>query len=258
MPDPGFRSPLVDFFFRGEVAHDVRLLTARGGLAPGPLEQLALLMLLSDDQDPEIASNALAILDGVPVDTLAGLLARPEATPEMRGFFAARGIQPAAVAAPDSDEPLVPPPADAAAATASAEGEGKEKPLSSLPVTDRIKLAMRGTREQRAHLIRDANRLVAAAVLSSPKLTDMEVEGFARMGNVSDEVLRIIGTNRNWTKNYSVVSSLVKNPKTPPAISLRFLLRLAERDLKFITFDRNVPEPLRQAARKALTKAKHG
>lgn len=255
MPDPGFRSPLVDFFFRGEVAHDVRLLTARGGLAPGPLEQLALLVLLSDDQDPEIASNALAMLDAIPVDTLAGLLARPEATPEMRGFFAARGIQPAAVAAPDSDEPLVPPPPEAAE---SAEGEGKAKPLSSLSVTDRIKLAMRGTREQRAHLIRDANRLVAAAVLSSPKLTDMEVEGFARMGNVSDEVLRIIGTNRNWTKNYSVVSSLVKNPKTPPAISLRFLPRLAERDLKVISFDRNVPEPLRQAARKALTKAKHG
>ena len=80
-----------------------------------------------------------------------------------------------------------------------------------------MKLAMKGTREQRAQLVRDANRMVAAAVLSSPKLTESEVEAFTKMGNVSEDVLRIIGTNRTWLKNYSVTLGLVKNPKTPPA-----------------------------------------
>ena len=81
-------------------------------------------------------------------------------------------------------------------------------------------LAPRGTREERTVLIRDPNRLVAAAVLSSPKLTENEVEGIARMANVGEEVLRIIGNNRGWMKSYTVAANLVRNPKTPPAISL--------------------------------------
>jgi hypothetical protein len=256
MPDPGYRSPLVDFFFRGEVARDIRLLAARGVLAPAPLEQLALLVLLSDDQDAEIAATALATLAGIPEGAVAGFLGRAGVTPEMRAFFAARGVQPAAVAAPDDDEPLVPVPAEGP--ELSADADEQHRALSALSVTGRIKLAMRGTREQRATLIRDSNRLVAAAVLSSPKLTDSEVERFARMANVSEEVLRIIGTNRNWIKNYSIFSSLVRNPKTPPALSLRFVQRLVEKDLKLVTMDRNVPELLRLAARKLLTKSKHG
>ena len=65
--------------------------------------------------------------------------------------------------------------------------------MSTLPIAERLKLASKGTREQRAQLIRDSNRMVATAVLTSPKLTESEVEAFAKMGNVSEDVLRIIG-----------------------------------------------------------------
>ena len=60
-----------------------------------------------------------------------------------------------------------------------------------------MKLAMKRTREQRAVLVRDPNKLVSSAVMSNPKLTDAEIEGFARMTNVSEEVLRLIGRNRS-------------------------------------------------------------
>src|SRR5690606_5251984 len=101
--------------------------------------------------------------------------------------------------------------------------EAAEKHISLLSVMEKMKLAMRGTREQRAVLIRDPNRIVAAAVLSSPKLTETEVESFARMANVAEEVLRVIGSNRQWTKNYGVVAGLVRNPKTPLSISMNLL-----------------------------------
>jgi hypothetical protein len=120
---------------------------------------------------------------------------------------------------------------------------------------ERRKLALRGTREQRAALIRDPNKLVAAAVLSSPKLTESEVESFARMGNVSEEVLRIIGRTRAWMKNYAIMSALARNSKTPPAISLRLVPQLNARDIKMLSVDRNVPEALRIAARKFLVAA---
>jgi len=137
---------------------------------------------------------------------------------------------------------------------AKPEKKAEPKLLAGLPIKRKIKLASKGTREQRAQLIRDPNKLVAAAVLASPKLTDAEVEAFSKMANVSEEVLRVIGNNRTWLKNYGVVLGLVKNPKSPPAISMQLLPRVNERDMKMLAVDRNVPEGLRLAARKFIVK----
>ena len=254
--DPGLRSPLVDFFRRGEVARDVRLLAAQGALAPRAQEQLALLVLLSDDPDPEIARATAQTLAALPVEAVRAFLARSDTPAEMRAFFAGRGIEPAegAVVELDVEEPLVDTLTDIPEEPGAADPE--HKVLSSLSVLDRMKLAIKGTREQRAVLVRDANKLVAAAVLSSPKVNESEIEAFTKMGNVSEDVLRIIGSNRAWTKNYGIILGLCKHPKTPPAISMAFVQRLNEKDLKFLTTDRNAKEGLRLLAKKMLSKGK--
>jgi hypothetical protein len=257
--DPGYRSPLLDFFRRGEVAHDVRLLAAQGALAPRAQEQLALLVLLADDPDPDIARATAQTLDLLPAEAVRRFLCRADATPEMRQFFAGRGIEVAPEdiksAAPDADDPLVETPTELPQVEEEP-GEPEPKNLSSLPVLERMKLAMKGTREQRAVLVRDSNKLVSAAVLSSPKVNESEIETFTKMGNVSEDVLRIIGQNRSWTKNYGVILGLCRHPKTPPAIAMNFVQRLNERDLKALSIDRNAKEGLRLLARKMLTKGK--
>ena len=258
--DPGLRTPLIDFFRRGEVASDVRLTAAQGALAPRALEQLALLVLLHDDPDPEIARATSLTLDTLPYEAVRNFLARPDVPDEMRQFFAARGIEadPDAVAPPamDFDEPLL----DNLLLSDMPEEPGPSDPehkqLSSLSVLERMKLAMKGTREQRSVLVRDSNKLVAAAVLSSPKVNEAEIEAFTKMGNVSEDVLRIIGTNRAWTKNYGVILGLCKHPKTPPALAMSFVQRLNEKDLKALTTDRNAKEGLRLLAKKMITKGK--
>jgi hypothetical protein len=111
---------------------------------------------------------------------------------------------------------------------------------------------MKGSREERAILIRDPNKLISTAVLSSPKLTDSEVESYAKNAAVSEEVLRIIGNNRGWVKNYLIAAALTKNPKTPLAMSLTLLNRLNDREVKSLSIDRNIPEPLRLAAKKRV------
>ena len=257
--EPGFRSPLIDFFRRGEVAGDVRLMAAQGALAPRAHEQLALLILLSDDPDSLIAASANATLDKLPVEPLQAFLARSDVPGQMREFFVTRGVTPGTLASADASEPLVDAAADGAAEIApEAEAEDEDaagsQGLSGLSIVQRMKLAMKGTKAQRSRLIRDSNKLVAAAVLSSPKLTDSEVEAFAKMANVTEEVLRAIAMNRSWLKNYGVVSGLTRNPKTPPAISMQLVQRLNERDLKMLAMDRNVPEAVRLAARKFLRK----
>jgi hypothetical protein len=250
--DPGLRTPLVDFFRRGEVARDVRLLAAQGAFAPRALDQLALLLILKDDSDPEIAAEAAHTIGRLPRPVLEAFLGRADVPGEMRQHFVAQGFTPGGPVG-DADAPLIDtaePDAEAETAAEGADEESVSKRVTGLGVMERMKLATRGTREQRAALIRDPNRLVAAAVLSSPKLTESEVEQFAKMANVAEDVLRVIGTNRAWTKNYGVVAGLVRNPKTPLAISMTLLQRVNDRDVKMLAIDRNIPEPLRIAARK--------
>jgi hypothetical protein len=121
-----------------------------------------------------------------------------------------------------------------------------------LTTSEKVLTALKGSREERAVLVRDPNRLVSAAVLGSPRMTDGEVETFAGMRNVSDEVLRQIGNNREWTKRYGVVANLVKNPRTPLAVSLGLVSRLNPRDIKSVAVDRNVPEVIRRQAQKFI------
>jgi hypothetical protein len=127
--------------------------------------------------------------------------------------------------------------------------------LFTLTTGKKVKAALTEDAQARSFLIRDPNRLVALAVLGSPKVTDAEIEQFASMKNVSDEVLRRIGTNRDWTKKYSVINSLVKNPRTPLPIAMGFVARLQPRDIKAIAVDRNVPEAIRKSAQR-FVKAK--
>jgi len=119
-----------------------------------------------------------------------------------------------------------------------------------LNTAEKIITALKGSREERAILVRDANRLVSTSVLGSPRLTEAEIESFAGMKSLSDEMLRIIGNHREWTKRYQVVANLVKNPKTPIGISLGLVSRLNPRDIKGLTVDRNVPEVVRKHAQK--------
>jgi hypothetical protein len=122
--------------------------------------------------------------------------------------------------------------------------------LAKMTVAQRVQFAMKGGSEARRTLIRDNNKVVQRAVLQSPRLTDQEVEAFASMSSLTDEILRLIANNRNFRKNYTVVRNLVNNPKTPLDISLHMLPILNAIDLKRLTTNKNVPETLRTTANK--------
>lgn len=254
--EPGLRTPLLDFFRRGEVARDVRMLAAQGAIAPRPLEQLGLLMLLSSDHDSEIRGTAEATIATIPDDLLSGFIARSDVPADMREFFVKRGVVPSATPLPDFEEPIL----DADASDYGPEAANEDdkasilQKLAAMAVPDKVKAAMKGTREMRAVLIRDSNKLVALAVLSSPKVTDAEVESFAKMGSVGEDVLRVIGHTRAWVKNYGVVHALVKNAKTPLAVSLTLLQRVNDADLRRLLTDRNIPDALRTAVKKKIQK----
>jgi hypothetical protein len=122
--------------------------------------------------------------------------------------------------------------------------------LATMTVAQRVQFAIKGGSEARRTLIRDSNKVVQRAVLQSPRLTDQEVEAFAAMSSLTDEILRLIAKNRNFRKNYVVVRNLMNNPKTPLDVSLHMLPMLNPLDLKRLCTNKNIPETLRTTANK--------
>lgn len=265
---------MLEFFKRGQAARDVRLMAAQGIVEAPAAELLSILVLLTSDTDDEIRRTAGETLGRLPIDAIRVYLASPIVTDEVRAWFQQREAA-AHAPAPVADLAAAAPangtdgangtnggenaaPSDDAIDPDLLDDDGKTdrdsilQKLTKMSFSERLKAANKGSREVRAILIRDPSKMIAMAVLTSPKLTEQEVEAFARMGNVSEDVLRYIGSKRQWMKNYGVVLALVKNSKTPLGLSLNIMNRLNDRDLQGLSTDRNVPEPLRVAARKKV------
>jgi hypothetical protein len=117
-----------------------------------------------------------------------------------------------------------------------------------MTVKDRVKLAMKGDREARGILIRDSNKVVATGVIHNPRITDHEIENISAMRQVSEEVLRLIGNNRQWARSYPIIHNLARNPRTPMATAVQILTRIRTKDLKSIALNRNVSEAVRRQA----------
>ena len=138
--------------------------------------------------------------------------------------------------------------AKAAAAVMESRRDSVLQKIAKLDIRGRITLAMRGTKEDRSILIRDSTKLVAIAVLDSPKISDGEVEKFALQKNVLEAVLRAIPMKRKFAKNYNITRNLVQNPRTPLDLSLGLIKNLLVHDLKNLSGNKEVSDTIRKTA----------
>ena len=136
--------------------------------------------------------------------------------------------------------------------------EGKRLTLAQrvmkMSIAEKIKLATKGNKEARSYLLRDSNKLVAVAVIRSPKITDGEVLAVANNRAALDDVLRVVCNNREWLKDYRVKVALTKNPKVPLPVAMKFLPQLREAEVKDLARNKNVPSGVQFQARKMLDK----
>jgi hypothetical protein len=126
--------------------------------------------------------------------------------------------------------------------------------IRKLGVAEKIRMALIGNLSARKILIKDTRKLVACAVLDSPRLTDKEILDFARNKTLSDDVVRKIAFNREWTRGLPVQKALVTNPKCPPQKALEFIKNLTPRDLKDVAMDRDIPVYLTRQAKTLLAR----
>jgi hypothetical protein len=118
--------------------------------------------------------------------------------------------------------------------------------LMLMNARDRMKLARKGDREARTILIRDSNKMVAAAVINNPRITEQEAENIATMRTVADEVLRLMAMNRSFARSYTIIHNLVRNPRTPIPTVINILPRIRTKDLQNLAQNRNVSDAIRR------------
>lgn len=134
----------------------------------------------------------------------------------------------------------------------------KYKLAKGLEIKEKIKYALTGDKEWRTILIKDNNKLVSESVLKNPRIAEQEILLIAKSSPKNDEIIRIICTNKEWTKNYQIRKALLENNRTPLQYSLRFLSLLTEKDLGFLVKSKNVSSVIITQARRMLTNKNMG
>jgi len=122
--------------------------------------------------------------------------------------------------------------------------------IRDMNIGEKIRMALLGNAAARSILVRDPNRVVAMAAISSPTMGESEAKNAAQSREVSEDVLRYIGRKREWLRSYEIKRHLCNNPKTPLALSMTFLAHLRRNDLRALSRSRGIPSPLKQAAKR--------
>jgi hypothetical protein len=173
-----------------------------------------------------------------------------EIVPSEAQALAAQAAAASAGGQPGGTTPRKPGPTKAKKSMLSPEdqrGSALQK-ISKLDIKGRILLAMKGNREERSLLIRDGTKIVALAVLESPRITDSEVERFASQKNVLEAVLRAISMKRRFIKQYPIVKNLTFNPRTPIDVGLALMKNLLTPDLRHLAGNKEVSDTVRKLA----------
>jgi len=142
--------------------------------------------------------------------------------------------------------------------------EGEEKPkeevlplhakLAQMTVSQKIRAATLGSAGERLILVRDPNRLVSTAAVKSPLMRENEAAQISASRAVSEDVLRQIALNREFTRSYQVRINLVTNPRTPLTFATRFVPHLRDSDLRILSRSKNISAAIAQLVKQQMSR----
>jgi hypothetical protein len=234
---------------------------------PAIIEQLYLnkyTRMSTADRILELAVRNRIELTGIPAFKEAAqaianeLIAEPadEPTPDDLDFIAALSTAEQTVLGPDADTHVLNP------ETGEEEAVDDVRPLysrwASMTGSQKIRMLTVGAGAERGTLlmlgVRDPNPLVSVAAIKSPGISENEITRISAMRNVTEEVLRTIANNREWTRSHMVKYNLVSNPRTPLAFASRWIMHLRDAEIKALTRSKDVSGAVRTAAQQQLAR----
>ena len=117
---------------------------------------------------------------------------------------------------------------------------------------DKVQLALHGTKDDRAAILRDQNKQLHPFVLKSPNVSPEEVAGWAANAQMSAEFLKQIAERREWISRPAIALALARNPKAPAEIGLKALDYVPVEALRQMAKGIGVLPHIVQAARKKI------
>lgn len=126
--------------------------------------------------------------------------------------------------------------------------------IAQMTVSQKIRTATLGGAGERLILVRDPNRLVSTAAVKSPLMKENEAAQISASRAVSEDVLRQIAMNRDFTRSYQVKINLVMNPRCPLTFASRFVPMLRDSDLRTLSKSKNISNAISQAVKQQLSR----
>src|SRR5688500_13045525 len=99
---------------------------------------------------------------------------------------------------------------------------------------EKILLAVKADRAERAVLVQDNDPRVLLSVLRNPRLTVDEVVRIAKSSFLNHQIADVIMKTGQWMASVDVRLALIQNPKTPQAFGLRILPTLPDAEVRAI------------------------
>ena len=127
--------------------------------------------------------------------------------------------------------------------------------IRRMNVRERMHLAAKAGRAERAALLRDSSPQVLMRLITNPRIGADDIVEIIRNPQVSAGVLDRITRETRWLANPEIQKALVRNPKTPSAVALRLVGGLPTEELRRLAkMQSGVREGLRKAALRAYLK----
>ncbi len=124
--------------------------------------------------------------------------------------------------------------------------------IKGMSVTEKIQVALKGSKAERSLLMKDNNPVIQQYVLKNPRISISEITELSRDLSLSAEAIRIISANRDWMANRTIRFNIVKNPKTPLPTVMKHLNSLGERELSQLAKSSSVRDKISRMALRLL------
>jgi hypothetical protein len=283
-------------FLKGDAPRDLKLKAAGGQVTLPASDLAVVLFFLCHEQDVEIRDKARHTVRDLPGGVVLGIVGRPDLHYRLVGFFAhLHGHIPEVAEAlalhPAADQETLTFLAERGVAVAaqrlaelsaastpsllleeSSEDEGetseetvdeeneefksKFKLAQTMGVADKIKMAITGDKEWRSIFLKDANKMVSGSAIKNPRITDSEIVSILKSPIQNDEIMRVICSNKEWTKNYNIRKALVENSRTPLPHALKLLTTLNDKDVASLAKSKNITSVLSNQAKRIIASKK--
>jgi hypothetical protein len=120
--------------------------------------------------------------------------------------------------------------------------------IKTLNPKQKARLAMTGSRSERQILMRDHNSEVLAGLLNHPRVEETEILEVVKSPHSTSAIMKRVADNKKWMQNADIRVAVVRSPKTPTPLAVKYLATLPTPELQTLAKMGNARESLRKEA----------